>query len=115
MKKNLVLLNLLLVMLLAALTTSHSLAYSSIGSTPLPKPSIIEPLDILKSDLFKNIVPNIGIGTTIPNLNLLNTKNLSGGDLVSVLRAIAVLAINLFLIVIQTVAGILKALLPFLS
>lgn len=114
MKKNLVLMISLLIILSAALTASRSLGYSA-GSTPLPVPSIIEPLDILKSDLFKNIIPNIGIGTTIPNLNLLNTKNLSGGDLTSALKAIAVLAINLFLIVIQTVAGILKALLPFLQ
>ena len=51
----------------------------------------------------------------MPSLNLLNTENLSASDLPGALKAVAVLAINLFLIVIQVVVGILKALLPFLS
>lgn len=46
---------------------------------------------------------------------LLNTENFSSNDLGSGLKAVAVLAINLFLIVIQTVAAVLKALLPFLQ
>jgi hypothetical protein len=71
--------------------------------------------DYLKEDLFKGAAQNIGVGTTVPSLNLSNTKSLSSGDIISMLKAVVVLAINLFLIVIQTVAGILKALLPFLS
>ncbi|MBI2669622.1 MAG: hypothetical protein HYX20_00525 [Candidatus Yanofskybacteria bacterium] len=110
---------LIVVIWMATLIPGRSFAYSTTGgNTPLPLPSIIDPVDILKNNLLKNAIPNVGnfsIGTTIPNLNLLNTKNLSSGDLASVLKAVAVLAINLFLIVIQTVAGILKALLPFLS
>lgn len=94
---------------------SNSFAYASDQGPNLPVPSLINPLDYLKEDLLKGAAQSTGIGTTIPDLNLLNTKNFSSGDVVSMLKAVAVLAINLFLIVIQTVAGILKALLPFLS
>ncbi|MBI2063008.1 MAG: hypothetical protein HYT61_02075 [Candidatus Yanofskybacteria bacterium] len=114
MKKNLVYtISFLAVIASIMFVVRYSSAYS-INETSLPLPSIlnINPFD---SDLFKNLVPNIDLGTTMPNLNLLNINNLSSNDFVSVLRAVAILAINLFLIVIQTVAGILKALLPFLT
>ncbi|MDO8669069.1 MAG: hypothetical protein Q7K65_02120 [Candidatus Buchananbacteria bacterium] len=118
MKKDFVLItSLITVIWMVALIPNRSLAYST-DSTPLPMPSIIDSVEILKNNLLKNTIPSVGnfsIGTTIPSLNLLNTQNLSGNDLVGVLKAVAVLAINLFLIVIQTVAGILKALLSFLS
>ena len=100
------------------ISSRHSFAYSTTGDVSLtPLPSIINPIEALKnqSNFFKNIVPSIGIGTTMPSLNLLNTENLSASDLPGALKAVAVLAINLFLIVIQVVVGILKALLPFLS
>lgn len=83
-------------------------------------------------DLFAPSLPDIqNIGTTIPSLtgvpklteinlgggswDILKGGNVSSNDLTGALKAIAVLAINLFLIVIQVVVGILKALLPFLS
>lgn len=56
-----------------------------------------------------------GTGSNFDFKQLLNTESLSGKDFGSALKAIAVLAINLFLIIIQTVAAILKALLPFLQ
>ena len=120
MKKDFVLTILIAVIWTASLLSSRSLAYSTTTSnTPLlPLPSLIDPINVLKNSLLKNTTPNLknfSIGTTMPNLNLLNTQNLSGGDLLGALKAVAVLAINLFLIVIQTTAAILKALLPFLS
>lgn len=109
-----------IILIMAVFTPIHSLAYPINNTSPLSAPSLIDPLNILKSDLFKNSLPGFGnfnIGTTIPsfNLNLLNTNNLSSTDLTSALKAVLVLAINLFLIVIQTVVAILKALLPFLQ
>lgn len=82
-------------------------------------PSINDTLDFLKTnDLFKNAAQSKGIDTSIPKLpnlkSFLDTKDLSFNDVSSSLRSIGILAINLFLIVIQTVAGILKGLLPFL-
>ena len=92
--------------------------------------------------LNKNLIPGVNvqnIGTTVPaalpnipnlpklnisNLNIggsdwgllnLKTGDLSFNDLSSAFRSVLVLAINLFLIIIQTVAAILKALLPFLN
>lgn len=108
------------ILMLVVFAPIHSLAYPVSNTFPVPVPSLIDPLNILKSDLFKNNLPGFGslnIGTTMPslNLNLLNTQNLSSSDLTGTLKAVLVLAINLFLIVIQTTAAILKALLPFLS
>ena len=62
-----------------------------------------------------------GATTILPSLpeekkiKLIDLQNISSDDIFKSLRAIAILAINLFLIVIQVVAGILKALLPFLG
>lgn len=99
----------------------------------------VNPMDYTRSinDMANQAVKTQGINTTVPNINiptiktaapgsfqsltktdfgsLINTKNLSFKDTGSILKSIAILAINLFLIVIQTVAGILRALLPFLN
>ena len=127
MKKKIILTVFTVVIIFSAvlITDRSSLAYSTSNTslTPLPLPSLTNPVDALnnfdilknQSNLFKNITPMLGIGTTVPSLNLLNTSNLSGSDFTSALKAVAILAINLFLIVIQTTAAILKALLPFLS
>jgi len=56
--------------------------------------------------------------TAVPSFDFsrfLDVKAISSGDIISALKAVAVLAINLFLIIIQTIAGILKALLSFLQ
>ena len=96
------------------LTSSGAFAYTS--ETPdTSVPSLINPFDFFKNDALKNAAQNIGVGTTAPILKLLNTKDLSFSDIPGSLKAIATLAINLFLIVIQAVAAILKGLLPFLS
>ncbi len=102
-----------------------SFAYTSANPNQGPSlPTFIDPLDIFKSDLLKNAAQQTGVGTAVPglnlggtptNVNLLDLKDLSSGDFVSVLKAIATLAINLFLIVIQVVVAILRGLLPFLS
>ncbi len=96
------------------LTTPSTFAYTS-GTPDTSGPSLINPFDFFKNDALKNAAQNIGVGTTVPSLQLLNTKNLSFSDIPSSLKAIGVLAINLFLIVIQAVAAILRGLLPFLS
>ena len=96
------------------LTASGTFAYTS-GIPDTSTPSLINPFDFFKNDALKNAAQNIGVGTTVPSLKLLNTKNLSFSDIPGSLKAIGVLAINLFLIVIQAVAAILKGLLPFLS
>lgn len=100
------------------LTASGALAYTS-GDSSVSTPSLINPLDLFKSDLLKGAAQNVGASTVVPSLSnfkqILDTQNLSFNDISGSLKAIAVLAINLFLIVIQTVAGILKALLPFLG
>ena len=96
------------------LTASGAFAYTS--ETPdTSVPSLINPFDFFKNDALKNAAQKTGIGTTVPSLQLLNTKNLSFNDIPGSLKAIATLAINLFLIVIQAVAAILRGLLPFLS
>jgi hypothetical protein len=92
--------------------TFCALAYNQNFNLSVPS---FNPLDYLKKDLLESAARSIGVGTAVPSLNFFNTKSFSSGDIVSMLKAVAVLAINLFLIVIQTVAGILKALLPFLS
>lgn len=84
------------------------------ANTSLPTlPGFKLPLGIQKS--AKSFLSGANTGNGIDFGQLLNTKNLSGKDFGSALKAVAVLAINLFLIVIQTVASILKALLPFLQ
>lgn len=87
------------------------------------------PLDALKNSLAPGLPGIQSIGTTAPTLpslsklsglsssdwKILNTSSLSFDDFGGALKSIAILAINLFLIVIQVIAGILKALLPFLQ
>jgi len=96
-----------------------SLAYISDQNADQSLPSLVNPLDYLKNIPLQGITQNLGVGTSIPSLSglsqFLDTKNLSSSDITSMLKAVAVLAINLFLIVIQVITGILKALLPFLS
>jgi hypothetical protein len=78
---------------------------------------------LLNNSVVKNILSQQGIGSSLLsglslpnlNLNLINTKDLSSKDITGSIKAVASLAINLFLIVIQTAGGILKALLPSLS
>lgn len=103
------------------------LAYSAVSNPSAL--AFVNPLDIFKNDLLENAAQQLNVTTEVPsltgisrfglgtqwNIELLDFKNLSGGDAISVLKAIAVLAINLFLIVIQVVVAILKGLLPFLS
>lgn len=96
------------------LTASGAFAFTS-GTSDSPVPSLLNPFDFFKNDALKNAAQNIGVGTTVPSLRLLDTKDLSFNDIPGSLKAIATLAINLFLIVIQAVAAILKGLLPFLS
>lgn len=133
MKKTLILI--FLALMSFALMPSGSFAYISDGPSGVP-PSIVNPLDYLKS--VTKTLPQYqspryqGIGTSVPAIpQLQNIKNylsgttggssqpstltLSKNDIAGSLKSVAVLAINLFLIVIQTVAGILKALLPFLG
>ena len=116
------------------LFSNRSFAYSSAGDSRVPY--LTNPLDYLNNQVLQNLpgLQNLNISTAAPvpslskglfkglisgtaseQFKLLNTKNLSFDDLTGSLKSIAVLAINLFLIVIQVVAGILKALLPFLS
>ena len=97
------------------LTASGVFAYTSGTPSASSTPSLINPFDYFKNDTLKNAAQNIGVGTTVPSLRLLDTKDLSFSDIPGSLKAIATLAINLFLIVIQAVAAILKGLLPFLS
>ncbi len=96
------------------LTASGTFAYTS-GTPDTSTPSLINPFDFFKNDALKDAAQKTGIGTTVPSLKLLDTKNLSFNDIPGSLKAIATLAINLFLIVIQAVAAVLKGLLPFLS
>ena len=99
------------------LTTTNVFAYTP-GTLNTSVSSLINPFDFFKNDMLKNAAQNTGVSTAVPGLpsfNLLDTKNLSFSDIPGSLKAIAVLAINLFLIVIQAVAAILKGLLPFLS
>lgn len=114
----------------------HVFAYSSVEDQLVSPKS--NPLDYLQNNQLLQRLPglnNFNIGTTIPALpsslpsnfkgffsgsnfgdfKLINIDSLSSQDLTGSLKSIAVLAINLFLIVIQVVAGILKALLPFLQ
>lgn len=120
------------------LSSNHSFAYTGGVSAPsLPLPSV-NPVNYLKKTLNNYAPQTQGINMSVPTLqnlrdlkNLLpknltggntgiskptsNTASFSSGDVTSSLKAIGTLAINLFLIIIQTVAGILKALLPFLA
>ncbi len=127
---------LIAVFALSLVTPNTALAVDSEGFElfELKVPAIPNPLDLFKNDLFKESAGSKGIGTTIPSLpelpgfkdivagtskgafgDLLNTDAFSSGDITGTLKAVSILAINLFLIVIQTVAGILKVLLSFLS
>ena len=80
---------------------------------------LIDPLDYL-DEITKKLPGLQNLGTTLPipqqfSIQTLGVSGLSFDDLPGALKAVAILAINLFLIVIQTTAAILKALLPFLS
>jgi len=87
--------------------------------------SQINPLNYAKpvNNLINNTIKDQGINTSLPSLKNQIQKvkdsggvtSLSSSDFISGARSVATLAINLFLTVIQTVAGILKGLLPFLS
>jgi hypothetical protein len=68
-------------------------------------------MNIGTTGLFKGFIS----GPASDQFKLFNTQNLSFDDLTGSLKSVAILAINLFLIVIRVVAGILKALLPFLE
>ena len=107
-----------------------ALAYADDSPAVRPMPSLINPLEYLNENLLSKL-PGIksegsgalpsGLGGLLSEggglggIKLLNTSSLSTNDIPGALKSIAVLAINLFLIVIQTVAGVLKALLPFLQ
>lgn len=69
----------------------------------------------LLEGLFKNTALNVNINTAIPNFNFLDIENFSLKNVLSIIKAIGALAINLFLIVIQATVEILKVLLPFLN
>lgn len=118
MKKILIILVFTVGLPVFVLTISDAFAYTS-GNSDTSTPSLVNPFDFLKNDLLKNAAQSTGISTVVPGLpafkQFVDTKDLSFNDISGSLKAIGVLAINLFLIVIQTVAGILKALLPFLS
>lgn len=80
---------------------------------------LIDPLDYL-DEIIKKLPRLQNLGTTLPipqqfSIQTLGIGGLSSNDFSGALKAVAVLAINLFLIIIQTTAAILKALLPFLS
>ncbi len=111
---------------LIAISNNSAIAYTANNASGVPS-SLINPLDFV-GGVTKGLTGPSGIGgnagTTLPSLSNLNTLTngisgrlggLSTSDLTGSLKAIASLAINLFLIVIQTVSGILKALLPFLN
>ena len=120
-----------------------TLAYTTNSSAPaLPLLPSVNPINYLTKTLSNYVPQAQGVGTTVPALssgitdtfkNLIqqginsvggtstltnptsSTTNFSTSDIPSALKSIGNLAINLFIIVIETVAGILKALLPFLS
>lgn len=100
------------------LIASGAFAYAS-GTSDASAPSLINLFDFFKNDALKDAAQSTGVSTAVPSLPIfkqfLDTKDLSFNDIPSSLKAIAVLAINLFLIVIQAVAAILKGLLPFLG
>lgn len=131
-KNKFLLTTLLLSVLLLVLSGNNAFAYSA-GESQYDTSSV-NPLNYLTKQLMPGL-KNVNIGTTAPTLpgmsgglfkgfisgtasqqfKLLNSSNLSFDDITGSLKSIAVLAINLFLIVLQTVAAILKALLPFLG
>ncbi len=102
---------------LSGFVRANSFAYSA-GTLPgSPLPSININFDVLKK--ITNTIP-VNLTGGLPtvsgvNWNIFQNSSFSTSDLTGALKSIAVLAINLFLIVIQTVAGILKAFLPFLN
>ncbi|MBI4160686.1 MAG: hypothetical protein HY506_02150 [Candidatus Yanofskybacteria bacterium] len=72
------------------------------------------PFQTHDTGLTKPLVDQSGLD--VANLGqFLNIKNWSKQDVLSGLKEVAVLTINLFVIVIETTAGILKALVPFLQ
>lgn len=120
------------------LFSNFAFAYTADNPAPTVLPfNPVNRLTNLKTDLFKGTVPSQNINTSVPTLpslpnlnNLKNflpkggsngsiktssTKSFSTSDVGGGLKSIGVLAIRLFLIVIETVAAVLRALLPFLS
>ena len=109
----------------------NSLAYASTTSssgdsgTTIPSfnlNSLPNPMDFLNSiqsssflQGIKNFLPSGLTGDNSGNSSSISNLHFSTSDIPGSLKSIAILAINLFLIVINTVAGILKALLPFLG
>lgn len=71
--------------------------------------------------IFPTSLPDISskinnVDVNVPNIsNLLNVKDLSVDNLIKILKEVASLAIRLFIVIVQTLADILKALLPFLD
>ncbi|MEX1063856.1 MAG: hypothetical protein WD898_01855 [Candidatus Paceibacterota bacterium] len=124
----------LIAILALSLTLSSTALAADSEGIQFNVPSLPNPLDLLENDVLQDAADSKGIGTTVPSLpklpgfkdiiagtsgnafsELINTDAFSSDDISGTLKAVAVLAINLFLIVIQTVAGILKVLLSFLS
>ena len=117
-------------------SSGDSLGYSANDSNLENKPAQNNPLDLipksLRNELLGTTAPALptglrqGLGKVLSDyvgddlgasgdFKVLNRESLSFDDILGGLKSVAVLAINLFLIVIQVVVGILKALLPFLS
>ena len=76
--------------------------------------------DISRTDCINGVSGSNSDCSKLPELkfdlhDLTATKSFSTGDILNTLKAIAALAINLFIVVIQTVVGLLKGLLPFLK
>lgn len=79
----------------------------------------------LMQDMFRGLNggKNININTGIPMSpikevsfdDIINTKSLSGGDILEAIKAVLILAINLFLLVINIVAEVLRGLLGVLN
>lgn len=120
-------LTLLIFSFVALIPGGNSLAYTSGSGNPgtttssfnlnsLPNPTDF--LNLIQSSQFlqgiKNFLPKGLTGDNSGSSSLTNL-HFSTSDIPGSLKSIAILAINLFLIVINTVAGILKALLPFLG
>ncbi len=118
MKKIFLSLIICLALLSPTFSSASAVAYPADSSSAAVLPSITaNPLNFLNS--LTNSIPS-AIKGSVPavsgiNWDIFRNISFSSGDIGGALKSILVLVINLFLIVIQTVAGILKALLPFLN
>lgn len=57
-----------------------------------------------------------GVDTSLPVVkDLINTNNLSKDDIFKLLKTVGLFAVNIFLVIIQTVADVLRALLSFIK